>query len=255
MLTYSVRFPQAWVAGQVSFVRGGIFQNPLGPAGMEWGYALMSDRWCCLSRWTFTCSSRGGWTQRAWCNCTLSSFLPLVASHVCIIKGQTSSKEELSMCCNAPVPPLLGIRVKLWGTHYFLVWTVPSSFLAMHEASKKLTECLQEVYEPDWPGRDDTNKIAEVRLSSMWGCPELLCKELWKLYLCTTFLQAYEFAEKLETNSVLWRKKGWKDVASIFVGVCCQMLIHYTETYTYAQKLLIPLRMDKWGQRIPKEAQ
>ncbi|OXB81633.1 UNVERIFIED_CONTAM: hypothetical protein H355_008795 [Colinus virginianus] len=38
---------------------------------------------------------------------------------------------------------------------------VTSSFLAMHEASKKLTECLQEVYEPDWPGRDDTNKIAE----------------------------------------------------------------------------------------------
>lgn len=38
----------------------------------------------------------------------------------------------------------------------------------MHEASKKLTECLQEVYEPDWPGRDDTNKIAEVRLSE--GC-------------------------------------------------------------------------------------
>nr|XP_042698979.1 myc box-dependent-interacting protein 1 isoform X8 [Chrysemys picta bellii]XP_042698980.1 myc box-dependent-interacting protein 1 isoform X8 [Chrysemys picta bellii] len=31
----------------------------------------------------------------------------------------------------------------------------------MHEASKKLTECLQEVYEPEWPGRDDTNKIAE----------------------------------------------------------------------------------------------
>lgn len=33
----------------------------------------------------------------------------------------------------------------------------------MHEASKRLTECLQEVYEPEWPGRDDTNKIAEVR--------------------------------------------------------------------------------------------
>ena len=32
----------------------------------------------------------------------------------------------------------------------------------MHEASKKLNECLQEVYEPDWPGRDDANKIAEV---------------------------------------------------------------------------------------------
>ncbi|XP_073864902.1 myc box-dependent-interacting protein 1 isoform X27 [Macaca fascicularis] len=31
----------------------------------------------------------------------------------------------------------------------------------MHEASKKLNECLQEVYEPDWPGRDEANKIAE----------------------------------------------------------------------------------------------
>ncbi|XP_042683081.1 myc box-dependent-interacting protein 1 isoform X4 [Centrocercus urophasianus] len=39
--------------------------------------------------------------------------------------------------------------------------TYLSSVKAMHEASKKLTECLQEVYEPDWPGRDDTNKIAE----------------------------------------------------------------------------------------------
>lgn len=33
---------------------------------------------------------------------------------------------------------------------------------AMHEASKKLSECLQEVYEPEWPGRDEANKIAEV---------------------------------------------------------------------------------------------
>ncbi|XP_061226142.1 myc box-dependent-interacting protein 1 isoform X3 [Neopsephotus bourkii] len=39
--------------------------------------------------------------------------------------------------------------------------TYLASVKAMHEASKKLTECLQEVYEPDWPGRDDTNKIAE----------------------------------------------------------------------------------------------
>ncbi|XP_010800109.1 myc box-dependent-interacting protein 1 isoform X13 [Bos taurus] len=31
----------------------------------------------------------------------------------------------------------------------------------MHEASKKLNECLQEVYEPDWPGRDEASKIAE----------------------------------------------------------------------------------------------
>ncbi|NXL03919.1 BIN1 protein, partial [Mesembrinibis cayennensis] len=39
--------------------------------------------------------------------------------------------------------------------------TYLASVKAMHEASKKLTECLQEVYEPDWPGREDTNKIAE----------------------------------------------------------------------------------------------
>ncbi|XP_074857409.1 myc box-dependent-interacting protein 1 isoform X4 [Carettochelys insculpta] len=39
--------------------------------------------------------------------------------------------------------------------------TYLASVKAMHEASKKLTECLQEVYEPEWPGRDDANKIAE----------------------------------------------------------------------------------------------
>ncbi|XP_058051748.1 myc box-dependent-interacting protein 1 isoform X2 [Ahaetulla prasina] len=39
--------------------------------------------------------------------------------------------------------------------------TYLSSVKAMHEASKRLTECLQEVYEPEWPGRDDANKIAE----------------------------------------------------------------------------------------------
>ncbi|KAM9629838.1 myc box-dependent-interacting protein 1 isoform 29-T29 [Morphnus guianensis] len=44
--------------------------------------------------------------------------------------------------------------------------TYLASVKAMHEASKKLTECLQEVYEPDWPGRDDTNKIAEEILTS-----------------------------------------------------------------------------------------
>lgn len=56
----------------------------------------------------------------------------------------------------------------------------------MHEASKKLTECLQEVYEPDWPGRDDTNKIAEVRPCP--GCGDVqTCSvsrdELWN-YVC-----------------------------------------------------------------------
>uniref|UniRef100_A0A8C6Y0C1 Bridging integrator 1 n=1 Tax=Naja naja TaxID=35670 RepID=A0A8C6Y0C1_NAJNA len=39
--------------------------------------------------------------------------------------------------------------------------TYLTSIKAMHEASKRLTECLQDVYEPEWPGRDDTNKIGE----------------------------------------------------------------------------------------------
>ncbi|XP_039109126.1 myc box-dependent-interacting protein 1 isoform X16 [Hyaena hyaena] len=39
--------------------------------------------------------------------------------------------------------------------------TYLASVKAMHEASKKLNECLQEVYEPEWPGRDEANKIAE----------------------------------------------------------------------------------------------
>ncbi|XP_028722889.1 myc box-dependent-interacting protein 1 isoform X10 [Peromyscus leucopus] len=39
--------------------------------------------------------------------------------------------------------------------------TYLASVKAMHEASKKLSECLQEVYEPEWPGRDEANKIAE----------------------------------------------------------------------------------------------
>ncbi|XP_056389328.1 myc box-dependent-interacting protein 1 isoform X2 [Hyla sarda] len=39
--------------------------------------------------------------------------------------------------------------------------TYLASVKAMHESSKRLTECLQEIYEPDWPGRDETNRIAE----------------------------------------------------------------------------------------------
>lgn len=39
--------------------------------------------------------------------------------------------------------------------------TYLASVKAMHEASKKLTECLQEIYEPEWPGRDDTYSFAE----------------------------------------------------------------------------------------------
>lgn len=52
---------------------------------------------------------------------------------------------------------------------------VPSPYpTAMHEASKKLSECLQEVYEPEWPGRDEANKIAEVSLAVWpWFFPQV----------------------------------------------------------------------------------
>ncbi|XP_066544762.1 myc box-dependent-interacting protein 1 isoform X4 [Amia ocellicauda] len=36
-----------------------------------------------------------------------------------------------------------------------------SSVKAMHEASKKLSECLQDVYEPEWYGKDEVDSIAE----------------------------------------------------------------------------------------------
>lgn len=36
-----------------------------------------------------------------------------------------------------------------------------SSVKAMHEASKKLSECLQDMYEPEWYGKDDISTIAE----------------------------------------------------------------------------------------------
>lgn len=39
--------------------------------------------------------------------------------------------------------------------------TYLASVKAMHEASRKLSECLQEVYEPDWPGRDEASRLAE----------------------------------------------------------------------------------------------
>lgn len=34
----------------------------------------------------------------------------------------------------------------------------------MQEASKKLTESLHEVYEPDWYGREDVKVVGEVRI-------------------------------------------------------------------------------------------
>lgn len=38
----------------------------------------------------------------------------------------------------------------------------------MQDASKKLTESLHEVYEPDWYGREDVKMIGEVRYVERW---------------------------------------------------------------------------------------
>ncbi|XP_074157835.1 myc box-dependent-interacting protein 1 isoform X2 [Sminthopsis crassicaudata] len=71
----------------------------------------------------------------------------------------SSGKEEMMEKRRNPTPGLLtmteGTRLQKDLRTYL------ASVKAMHEASKKLTECLQEVYEPDWPGREETNKIAE----------------------------------------------------------------------------------------------
>lgn len=64
----------------------------------------------------------------------------------------------------------------------------------MHEASKKLTECLQEVYEPDWPGRDDTNKIAEVRLSEGCGLTRIGLSEETGFGNCLSELNSFRCA-------------------------------------------------------------
>uniref|UniRef100_A0A2I3GA57 Bridging integrator 1 n=1 Tax=Nomascus leucogenys TaxID=61853 RepID=A0A2I3GA57_NOMLE len=57
--------------------------------------------------------------------------------------------------------------------------TYLASVKAMHEASKKLNECLQEVYEPDWPGRDEANKIAEVSEKTWLTRHQLVDTDTW----------------------------------------------------------------------------
>jgi len=76
----------------------------------------------------------------------------------------------------------------------------------MHEASKKLTECLQEVYEPDWPGRDDTNKIAEVRL-----CPR--CGVTWLGLSVEMSFGSCVSAPRFYRHKTL--QKNWRDKLSI----------------------------------------
>lgn len=108
------------------------------------------------------------------CSVSFSLWLP---STSVLSRVWHSVQKSLALIITHSTPPVslfLRMRIKLWGTLYFsLSEAVPSFFLAMHEASKKLTECLQEVYEPDWPGRDDTNKIAEVRFCPGYGVNRL----------------------------------------------------------------------------------
>lgn len=157
-----------------------------------------------------------------WCDCILSSFLPLVTFHLFVINSQIFCKEELSICYNFPVSTFLRMRVKLWRTCCFLLSeAVPSFFLAMHEASKKLTECLQEVYEPDWPGRDDTNKIAEVRVSRMWGHQTWLVSgdELWSCVCAPCFFR-HMTLEKNWRDKLSIGKKGKMKGCGLYFCLC-----------------------------------
>ena len=38
-------------------------------------------------------------------------------------------------------------------------------FVAMHESSKRLSQTLKDVYEPEWNGGEDLADIIQVRLS------------------------------------------------------------------------------------------
>ncbi|XP_018409949.1 PREDICTED: myc box-dependent-interacting protein 1 [Nanorana parkeri] len=71
-------------------------------------------------------------------------------------KADETKDEQFEQCVQNFSKQLVSGNRVLTIYRVFLIF-----FAAMHEASKKLTECLQEVYEPEWPGRDETNKIAE----------------------------------------------------------------------------------------------
>lgn len=44
-----------------------------------------------------------------------------------------------------------------------LCMTVPVSVLAMHDASRRLQDCLADMYEPDWFGKEELDAQVEVR--------------------------------------------------------------------------------------------
>lgn len=47
--------------------------------------------------------------------------------------------------------------------YFAVICSLLSLITGMQDASKKLTESLHEVYEPDWYGREDVKMIGEVR--------------------------------------------------------------------------------------------
>lgn len=58
------------------------------------------------------------------------------------------------------------IKIKVFSNCILQLAVICSSFClitGMQDASKKLTESLHEVYEPDWYGREDVKMIGEVR--------------------------------------------------------------------------------------------
>lgn len=43
----------------------------------------------------------------------------------------------------------------------------------MHDASKRLQDCLADMYEPEWFGKEEVDTIAEVRETSTVGVCDL----------------------------------------------------------------------------------
>lgn len=210
---------------------------------------------------TLASSARGGQIERVWCDCIPSSFLSLVAFCLWVINGQTFCKEELSICYNSPVSLFLRRRVKLWRTCYFLLSeAVPSFFLAMHEASKKLTECLQEVYEPDWPGRDDTNKIAEVRLCPGSGLTRLVLSAEISFGSCVCvphFFRHVTFQKNWRDKLSIGKKGKLEGMWAEFFFLCRILsldawMLHRAGCLCPQQA--VPPAVAKQGQRVPKKS-
>lgn len=238
-----------------------ILQNQLGWNGVvlwcQTGGAVLGDRLSYLAR--------GGTNTKdlMWLRPWFLSppgYFPSFLSRV-----RHSVRKSLAFVIAHSTPPaslFLRMSVKLRGTCCLpLSEAVPSSFLAMHEASKKLTECLQEVYEPDWPGRDDTNKIAEVRLCPGCGVARLGLSVAMSFGSCVCAPRFFGHMA-LQNN---WRyklsigKKGKLKGCGLHFCLCrehCpQMLECYAEPYAYAHKQFVPPAVPKQGWRMPKESQ